>query len=392
MTTSLIIMASSDNLYLFLASWGMSNLILTRLMIGKRQWKEARFSASLARNNFALGFVFLLAAFILLHQASGDMSISSIGQSEESGSITLTISMVFILIAAMTQSAVWPFHRWLLSSLNSPTPISAMMHAGLVNGGGFLLTRFAPLFLSRPGIMLAIFLVGSATALLGTVWKLMQSDVKRMLACSTVGQMGFMLAQCGLGLFPAAIAHLLWHGLFKAYLFLASGQAAHERREQVQETPSAVVLSAGGICGLVGGAVFCFILHGPRLPVDTTFCLVVMAFLASWQLAITWLKKRGVRKLHEAVGAAGFSSGLYGISVLMAETFLDPSNSFQPPALNSVHIGVMGLFVITWGAMLFRNEVKLSWMGSIYVRALNACQPHPDTITAHRNHYPSGAS
>jgi len=129
----------------------------------------------------------------------------------------------------MTQSAIWPFHTWLISSLNSPTPVSAIMHAGLINGGGFLLTRFAGLFVQSTGMLQVIFFLGLLTALIGTLWKLMQHDIKRMLACSTMGQMGFMIAQCGLGLFPAAIAHLCWHGLFKAYLFLSSGSAAHEK-------------------------------------------------------------------------------------------------------------------------------------------------------------------
>ena len=104
------------------------------------------------------------------------------------------------------------------------------MHAGLINGGGFLLARFAPMLAIQPPILNLIFIAGITTALLGTLWKLMQSDVKRMLACSTMGQMGFMIAQCGLGLFPAAVAHLSWHGLFKAYLFLSTGSAAKEKR------------------------------------------------------------------------------------------------------------------------------------------------------------------
>ena len=87
------------------------------------------------------------------------------------------------------------------------------MHAGLVNGGGFLIVRFAPLYLNYPGILNIIFIIGLSTAIMGTLWKLMQSDIKRMLACSTMAQMGFMIAQCGLGLFSAAIAHIILHGL-----------------------------------------------------------------------------------------------------------------------------------------------------------------------------------
>lgn len=209
---TIFLMVNADHIGLFLVSWAGSNFFLTRLMLHKSGWEAARQSSILALKNFGLGFVFLGTAFLLLYRATGMVSIRSIVSAPIETSMAI-ISSLLLLLAAMTQSALWPFHRWLTSSLNSPTPVSSIMHAGLVNGGGFLLVRFAPLISKEPIVLGLIFVAGIATALIGTLWKLMQSDIKRMLACSTMSQMGFMVVQCGLGLFPAAIAHLCWHGL-----------------------------------------------------------------------------------------------------------------------------------------------------------------------------------
>ncbi len=217
-------MAVSDHLALYFVSSCLSHALLVRRMEHKSNWKAARASAALAGKNYLLAAFFMGFAFLLLGFETGSWTLRGILAYQEAASSTMILPLVLLILAAMAQSAIWPFHRWLLSSLNSPTPVSALMHAGLINGGGFLLIRFAPLFAHHPGLLTLVFCVGLTSAFLGTLWKLLQSDVKRMLACSTMGQMGFMMMQCGLGLFSAALTHLLWHGLFKAYLFLPAAR------------------------------------------------------------------------------------------------------------------------------------------------------------------------
>ena len=186
------------------------------------------------------------------------------------------------------------------------------MHAGLVNGGGFLLARFAPLYVEHSILLTAIFVIGLATALLGTLWKLMQSDVKRMLACSTMGQMGFMLAQCGLGLFPAAVAHLVWHGLFKAYLFLASGGAAQEKRLDLGYPPKPATFFLALLCGVAGSLGFALTSAQSWFAGDTTLVLMVVAFLAASQFALPILREKALRTLPFARGRyRGSRTGLW---------------------------------------------------------------------------------
>lgn len=384
------LMVSSDHILLFLFSWIGSNVLLSRLMLHKKDWEAARQSSILALKNFALGFLFLGAALLVLYVVTGETSIQAILVKSIETKWIIT-SSVLLLLAAMTQSALWPFHKWLTSSLNSPTPVSAIMHAGLVNGGGFLLARFAPLLVTQPIVLNIIFVVGIITALMGTLWKLMQSDIKRMLASSTMGQMGFMIAQCGLGLFPAAVAHLCWHGLFKAYLFLASGSAAKEKRLDLDYPPSFKHFSLALLCGALAAYMFT-IASGKQLWVlDTTLFLTLLAMIAGAQFALPILRGNGKTKILLAVVTTSIMGSFYGLSVHLIEEALAPLAIFVPQPINILHFTAAILLTGSWLAMLFirpnHQNAHPNWALKYYVQMLNASQPHPKTITAHRNKY-----
>jgi NAD(P)H-quinone oxidoreductase subunit 5 len=389
---SVMLMVASDQLILLLLWWGISNFLLVRLMIHKPQWKAAKNSGWLAAGFFAVGFVFLACGFTLLYISTGQTSIQSILHSHDLTNPLSTLALVFILLAAMSQSAIWPFHRWLLSSLNSPTPVSAIMHAGLVNGGGFLLARFAPLYFLNPKLLTIIFILGIGTALIGTLWKLVQNDVKRMLACSTMAQMGFMFAQCGLGLFPAAIAHLFWHGLFKANLFLASPGAGSKKRLETGYPPSFISLNLALLCGVLGAAIFSMVNHQFGLALDTTFVLLVIWFITVTQFALASLIYSPWKKLLITIFLTSLISVVYGLSIRMMESIFASSHLMQPQPLNAFYlIGLVGLFII-WLIMLFKDKLINRHnlpraLLIFYVKALNASQPHPATITTNRNQY-----
>ena len=176
---TIILMVSADHLLVFILAWGLSNFILVKMMIHKNVWQAAKESGLLTAKTYLLGFCAMFIAFILLCIATGETSIEVINHQKNDSPLIL-IALILILIAAMTQSAIWPFHKWLISSLNSPLPVSAIMHAGLVNGGGFLIARFAPLYLNYPEILNMIFIIGLVTAIIGTLWKLIQSDINHI--------------------------------------------------------------------------------------------------------------------------------------------------------------------------------------------------------------------
>ncbi len=390
----ILVMVCADHLVLLFGAWCLCNILLVRLMIYKRGWKAAKASGLLTAKNYGLGAMCVAGAFALFYVVSGKTSIQGLLH-QHSQSRLLPLAMILMLIGAMTQSAIWPFHRWLISSLNSPTPVSAVMHAGLVNGGGFLLARFSPLYCEHSYLLSVIFVIGMVSALLGSLWKLIQSDVKRMLACSTMGQMGFMLAQCGLGLFPAAVAHLALHGMFKAYLFLASGSAAQEKRFDPGYRPTLVTFSCMLMCGIVASLAFGLVSGKSWFSGDTTLILMVIAFFTGSQFAFPLLQHKTPRNLLLALLVSVLLGLVYGSSVQLITLALNPMHLMQPQALNGFYLmGVVAL-TLAWLSMLFvrrygqRDRFQARMLKS-YVLALNASQPHPETVTSHRNQYHCG--
>lgn len=386
---SLTMMVAADNVFLLMSCWAISNLILVGMMIHKASWKQARASGILALKNFAFGFVCLSLALVGLYLKAGDASIKLMLASELDARTTI-IAGVLIITAAMTQSAIFPFNSWLLSSLNSPTPASAIMHAGLVNGGGILLARFAPLFFKAPDLLTLIFIIGMLTAVLGTFYKLIQSNVKGMLACSTMSQMGFMLAQCGLGLFPAAIAHLFWHGMFKAYLFLSSASVWQERRLDLGYPPKISSFCLALLCGVFGAVVFDITSRQSIHNLDTTLILILISFITASQVALTVIEKLPTKNFIAALLISSLTSALYGGSIYLVESVLDHAEILNPQPLNFWYVAGYLLMLALWIARLFmRNSVQnhrpiFMWL---YVKLLNASQPSFKTVTSNRNHY-----
>lgn len=130
---------------------------------------------------------------------------------------------LLLVIAVIIPAAQYPFQSWLIESVVAPTPVSAIMHAGIVNAGGIILTRFSPVFDNNIALTL-LLIISSISVLIGSGISLVHVDYKRQLVGSTMSQMGFMLVQCALGVYSAAIIHLILHGVFKATLFYNQGQ------------------------------------------------------------------------------------------------------------------------------------------------------------------------
>ncbi len=139
---------------------------------------------------------------------------------------TATLIMLLLFTGALGKSAQVPLHVWLPFAMEAPTPVSALIHAAtMVNAGPFLLVRFSPLLVLSPTAMTVIAVVGATTALFAALVSMTQTDIKKLLAYSTISQIGFMIMTCGVGAFVAAIFHLLAHGFLKGFLFLSTGNA-----------------------------------------------------------------------------------------------------------------------------------------------------------------------
>lgn len=388
---SVICMAINDNLLLFLIAWYCCNSIIVKLMIHTSTWKAAQASGNLAHKNFIIGLCSITAGFAFMYNQTGSSSIQYNIQHLENCSST-SIALFLLLIGAIAQSAIFPFHRWLISSLNSPTPVSAIMHAGVINAGGFLLIRFAPIYLKNPALLTIMFILGLLTALLGSFWKLMQHDIKRMLAYSTIAQMGFMLMQCGLGNFSSAIAHLCWHGMFKAYLFLNSGSAAQEKKFEFHYPPTLTAFLISLIFGIAGTSIFAKINSINLLSFDTTLFILGIACITLSQLALTILGTNMYKNLPTAIIYIPIIATIYGMHIYIFDRYVSSLQIMQPQPINILHVIGLILLTFTWLLILcikkFNNISQMpNLLLKIYVTMLNASQPNSSTITTYRNAY-----
>jgi NAD(P)H-quinone oxidoreductase subunit 5 len=224
---AVLLFVQSGTLLQLVVGWVATSLLLHQLLLFYPERISARRAA---RKKFIVsrtGDAALIGAVILLAISFGTGDIATIlAAAREGQGLPLTIAAAALLaIAALLKSAQFPTHGWLTEVMETPTPVSALLHAGVVNAGGFLLIRFADVMLQAPVVLAVLVMVGGFTALFGSVVMLTQSAVKTSLAWSTVAQMGFMILQCGLALFPIALLHIVAHSLYKAHAFLASGSA-----------------------------------------------------------------------------------------------------------------------------------------------------------------------
>lgn len=234
---SVSLLVISGNLLLFFLAWVATSLSLHQLLLHYGDRSGAKRAAWTKFRISRVGDAFLLAAMALVFIEFGTFDFAELfaavgqgtsGAADNQGMIS-AIAWFFIL-GAVTKSAQFPLHSWLPETLETPTPVSALMHAGVVNAGGYLVIRLSPLLVEAPTALAALAIVGGITAAVAGIVMLTQTSVKKTLAYSTIAQMGFMMLQCGLGAFSAAMLHIVAHSLYKAYAFLNSGSVLQEAK------------------------------------------------------------------------------------------------------------------------------------------------------------------
>lgn len=241
-TSAMLLLVLSSNLMMLYLCWEIMGLC-SYLLIS--HWAERRSACQAATKAFlvnAVADVGLGFGVILTWSTFGTLDIQTILSHaptvapETVNVLSLvglewSIPVVFVIASLLFagvvgKSAQFPLHVWLPFAMEAPTPVSALIHAAtMVNAGVYLMVRFEPLYVLSPGAMVLAALTGGFTALFAGIIGLTQCDIKRILAYSTISQLGFMVLACGVGAFRAATFHLISHGALKAYLFLSSGSA-----------------------------------------------------------------------------------------------------------------------------------------------------------------------
>ena len=237
------LVVAADHLMLLASAWVGTSLTLHRLLRFYADRPAARLAAHKKFLSARAADAALLAAVALLGTAYGTLSLEAMLDRAASQGVPplAQAGLVLLVVTALLKCAQLPLHGWLIQVMEAPTPVSALLHAGVVNLGGLVLIRFAPLLAQAPAALVVLAAVATVTVVLATLVTGTRISIKVALAWSTVAQMGFMLLQVALGLPEMALLHLVAHSLYKAHAFLSAGsvvQRAQTLRLAPVPTPS----------------------------------------------------------------------------------------------------------------------------------------------------------
>jgi NADH-quinone oxidoreductase subunit L len=241
-TGSMLMLVMSDNLLMMFVFWeavGLCSYLLIGFTYERKPACDAAVKAFWVNRvgdmGFLLGILLAWTTFgtldsLAIMREAGRHAGDTVALFGRYGSVnTLTLITMLFLCGAFAKSAQLPFHVWLPNAMEAPTPVSALIHAAtMVTAGVFLIARFAPLFDQAPVTRNVLVVVGASSAVFGAAVSMVQADIKRVLAYSTMCQLGYMMLACGLGAYGLAIFHMVAHAAFKSLLFLTAGTAIEE--------------------------------------------------------------------------------------------------------------------------------------------------------------------
>jgi NAD(P)H-quinone oxidoreductase subunit 5 len=397
-----------------LVAWVATSVTLVALLGHKAPWPAAVRSQRLTAGSFLVGDLVLLLVILTAIVAVGDIDLRFVAaeaaalDAETIGSLSvLTVVAVGLVIAGVARSALVPLHGWLPSTLAAPTPVSALLHAGVINGAGVLLLRFAPVFASSVSALALAFGLGVATALFATAVMLVRTDVKGSLVWSTSGQMGFMVVQLGVGAFAAALFHIVGHALYKAALFLGAGGAISAHGRQVQRPhlgrsdaaalTSPITRAAVGLMAPLAAFGIALWAIDPHLSAAASTLIVVFGTLSVGRAANGWLSSApfaAPRTIVTALGGIVVTTFLYVGGIALFEAFIADVVPYDvPAAVGPLWVGGVlaavgtGVAVIAFtpgprGAALRRHAY--AWLLSTSTPVV-AHHPEPPAVQARRS-------
>ena len=358
-----MLLVIAGNLVQIVLAWTATSLSLHRLLLF---YPERAAAQRAARKKFVTARaadIALIAAATLLVITFGTTDIAAILNSARAGDSggAAVAAAGLLAIAALLKSAQFPLHGWLTEVMEAPTPVSALLHAGVINAGGFILIRFADVMLLAPGVLAGLVMIGGFTALFGGLVMLTQPAVKTSLAWSTVAQMGFMIMQCGLALFPLALLHIVAHSLYKAHSFLASGGAveriAASRRPGPVAVPSVkavgrAFLAALAIYGAIGWA-FNFHHKSPQAIALGAILIFGVAYLLAQGLADAAPRALTQRMAAYAVAASVGYFALHGLALWLTAGTLPPTPTPGPLEWALILLAVMSFGLVAIAQAMF---------------------------------------
>lgn len=312
-----------------------------------------------------VGDVCFLVAVSLSLFAYGNTEFSSLAQPNMPVNAWI---LGLLLVAAITKSAQFPLHIWLPDTLQTPTPVSAIMHAGVINAGGYLIARLGAAYLQIPALMVVMALVGLVTMFSASWFMASQADTKKRLAYSTMSQMGFMVLQAGLGCFVGALFHLIMHGFYKAWSFLNAGNTLYPTTTKLKPTKlwqvlvALTLLASLALFAVSAGTLWSKLLwQYPLLGFFMGFTL--------WQLTVTVLRQPAAGWVRAAaltlfyLAASGYGWLLTSYQQFVAKALPVPVSSLSTHTQGLVAASLLGLMLLHAGLMRVATSYRQRLMG-----------------------------
>ncbi|MFN3373413.1 MAG: proton-conducting transporter membrane subunit [Chloroflexus sp.] len=362
--SAVLLMVLAGNLWQLVAAWITMSLALHKLLVFYPDRPRAIRAAGKKFIVARVSDVALISAAVLIAQAFGT---TDLGQLRDATSAALAsgtipagaaVAAILIVIAAALKSAMFPFHGWLLEVMETPTPVSALLHAGLLNAGIFLVVRFGELvFLSTPALILLI-VVGGFTAIFASSSMITQSSVKVSLAYSSAAHMGFMLMLCGFGAHTVAIMHLIAHSCYKAHAFLSSGSIIEYVRntgaQKLDQVPHPLALLVNMA---VAGAMFVGV--ATAIGIDITKRPAETAMITIFMAAVAYLLVKGntgqapLYVVVRTMGMAALVTVAFFVLEVIAEALLSGAVAVYPALSMPVMMTMIGAVIVFVAVMVF---------------------------------------
>ncbi len=369
-------LAVTDNIVVSFACWHLLSLGLWRTIVMR---DNSRSAATVLRHHLFSDVAMLLAMVLVIH-STGVVQFSQLSDVLPSLHSNLNlfglslpvsegiVASVLLVLAFSIKSALFPFHRWLLAMLDAPTPLSGLLHAGVVNVSAIVAWRMMPVLEENASVLLGWGLLAALSALVGTLCMSAQPDVKRKLVYSTVGQMGFMCLQCASGAIGAALFHLIAHGMFKCHMFLQSGNAVAEgldkRKYGYADARQPVGDARAKILLVSSALIFCAASAALQTNSGWTGLSAVVAGAAIFS-AVPALHRISLKSLTLFWSAILAIALLAGVGISAFENLLH----FIPPMNLPLLSLVSGLFVIM--ALSLHVARRSNFAKAFYVHSLN---------------------
>ena len=349
------VVVTTNHFLVLLCAWAGISVSLHQLLMFYPERKRAALAAHKKFLFARLAELCLAAAGVLLYLEHGTLFLDGVLAAYTVAEVNPgpgeQLAALLIASAAMIKCAQFPMHGWLIQVVEAPTPVSALLHAGIINLGGYLLLLMAPLMVHAAPANALLLGVAGLTCVLAALVTMTRVSIKVLLAWSTVAQMGLMLVECALGQYDLALLHLVAHSCYKAYSFLAAGGQVESYLRQQLAPPAPASRGVAPLFLSAAAGTLAVLAWRDQLPGDAALWLLFAL------MVLVLLTERGSTLVHGSLWRSG------GLALFLAGAYLVQKTLFGAIAPPAAH---PGLAATLWCGLLFAGLLGAYWLLHCY--------------------------